>query len=108
MIKNEEQPAVALEQLSKADFEPLKGKAVSVFFSAEGAEEAVLADVVPLTGYSNLDRKPFSIVLQTGQQKQWYPQAIYTLVHPVLGAMDLFLVPLGMKDGGMQYEAVFS
>lgn len=36
------------------------------------------------------------------------PQAVYPLQHPVLGALDLFLVPLGPKDGGNSYEAVFT
>ena len=36
------------------------------------------------------------------------PQAIYALHHPVRGSLDLFLVPLGPKDGGNCYEAVFT
>jgi hypothetical protein len=36
------------------------------------------------------------------------PQAVYPLQHPTLGALDLFLVPLGPKDGGNSYEAVFT
>jgi hypothetical protein len=36
------------------------------------------------------------------------PQKIYRLDHDRLGEMDLFLVPIGPKDGGMQYQAVFN
>ncbi len=36
------------------------------------------------------------------------PQAVYPLQHPALGPLDLFLVPLGPKDGGNSYEAVFT
>jgi hypothetical protein len=36
------------------------------------------------------------------------PQAIYPLQHPAFEALDLFLVPLGPKNGGNSYEAVFT
>jgi len=36
------------------------------------------------------------------------PQAIYPLQHPAFEALDLFLVPIGPKDGGNGYEAVFT
>jgi hypothetical protein len=36
------------------------------------------------------------------------PQAIYPLLHPAFEALELFLVPLGPKDGGNSYEAVFT
>jgi hypothetical protein len=36
------------------------------------------------------------------------PQAIYPLHNPALGPIELFLVPLGPKDGGNSYEAVFT
>jgi hypothetical protein len=35
-------------------------------------------------------------------------QAIYPLEHSALGTLDLFIVPLGPKDGGNGYEAVFT
>lgn len=99
---------VAMDALSIAEFEPLRHQEFTILFSAQQKEEAVLADIVPLTGYTTLPRKPFSILLQTSQQKQYFPQAIYSVFHPALGKMEMFLVPLGAKQGGMQYEAVFS
>jgi hypothetical protein len=35
-------------------------------------------------------------------------QSIYPLTHSTLGTFGLFLVPLGPKDGGNSYEAVFT
>ena len=35
-------------------------------------------------------------------------QRIYTVTHPTLGAMELFLVSLGVDAEGMRYEAVFT
>ena len=36
------------------------------------------------------------------------PQAIYPLQNAALGTLDIFLVPLGPKDGFMRYEAIFT
>ena len=36
------------------------------------------------------------------------PQAIYALAHPVMGTLELFLVPLGPMQGGNGYEAIFT
>jgi hypothetical protein len=37
------------------------------------------------------------------------PQGTYTLEHPTLGTLDIFLVPVGPSaDGRMQYEAIFN
>jgi hypothetical protein len=35
-------------------------------------------------------------------------QAIHALSHPVLGRLDIFLVPIGPVAGGVGYEAVFT
>jgi hypothetical protein len=99
---------VALQLLNINDFKAFEGKCFTIWFSAQVAEKTILAQVVQLSGYSALERKPFSILLQTNQLTKYYPQAIYNVVHPALGPMDIFLVPMGVKDGGMQYEAVFS
>jgi uncharacterized protein DUF6916 len=36
------------------------------------------------------------------------PQAIYHLEHPMLGPMDVFLVPIGRGAEGIRYEAIFN
>lgn len=35
-------------------------------------------------------------------------QNLFTVEHPVLGTMELFLVPVGGDDQGIKYEAVFN
>ena len=52
-------------------------------------------------------RRAFSLRF-LGPAQPILPQAIYRLDHPVMGALEIFLVPLGPKDGGMRYEAVFT
>ena len=36
------------------------------------------------------------------------PQAIYPVMHPALGTMEIFLVPVGPLAGGNGYHAVFT
>jgi hypothetical protein len=38
----------------------------------------------------------------------WLPQGIYPVQHPVLGTMEIFLVPIGPASGGNGYNAVFT
>lgn len=52
-------------------------------------------------------RTPFSLVFRS-PPGALLPQRIYRLHHDGLGALDLFLVPIGPDEEGMRYEAVFS
>lgn len=106
-IKNEEM-IDALPLLTAADFQPYLGHDFRIFFTGEAATVAQLAEITVLPVHPGFERKPFSILLQTDQLKFYYPQAIYTIHHHALGSLPLFLVPLGVKGKGMQYEAVFS
>ena len=49
----------------------------------------------------------FSLLFHT--RLSWHhTQRVFRLTHPVLGEMDLFLVPLGPDKNGMRLEAVFN
>jgi hypothetical protein len=37
-----------------------------------------------------------------------WPQRIYRVEHDGMGTFDLFIVPVGRKNGGMEYEAIFT
>ena len=50
-------------------------------------------------------RQGFSLVF-AGQAA--LTQAVHHLVHPGLGALDIFLVPIGPGEQGQQYEAIFN
>ena len=52
-------------------------------------------------------RVPFSLVF-LGPTEPVLPQRIYRVEHAELGALDIFLVPLGPDDVGQRYEAVFT
>lgn len=47
-------------------------------------------------------------LLFTAADRPVLPQAIYSIAHPGLGTLDLFLVPIGSVAGGFGYEAVFT
>jgi hypothetical protein len=53
-------------------------------------------------------RRAFSLLFVASPEAPALPQRLYHLEHATLGALDLFLVPIGPKDGAMQYEAVFN
>jgi hypothetical protein len=49
----------------------------------------------------------FSIVF-LGPPDAPLPQLTYRIEHDAMGAMDLFLVPIGRDERGFSYEAVFN
>ncbi len=53
-------------------------------------------------------RAPFSLVFRSAPDHQALPQRIYRVEHAELGALDIFLVPIGADASGMRYQAVFS
>ena len=58
-------------------------------------------------GPDGQERRQFSVIFE-GPPTPVLPQATYTLAHPALDALELFLVPLGPGAGGMRYEAAFA
>ena len=57
----------------------------------------------PEPGY----RQAFSLLFRAPKSST-LPQRIYPLQHPTLGHLDIFLVPIGPDQEGLQYEAVFA
>ena len=53
------------------------------------------------------EREPFSLVFR-GPKAPVLIQKIYPVEHQSLGALDLFLVPIGPDGEGMRYEAIFT
>jgi hypothetical protein len=96
-----------LHLLEVADFQPLLNQTLYIHFSPDIKMAATLIQVTELNGYSMLNRKPFSFVLLT-ENKMHFPQSTYIIEHPVKGELPVFLVPVGIEDNRMKYEAVFS
>lgn len=55
----------------------------------------------------NGEARPFSIEF-LGPRDPVLPQRIHRLEHPALGALELFIVPIGRDADGVRYEAVFN
>lgn len=98
-----------LERLTVDDFTPWLG---APFELLDGdvpiASELAWARSVgerPVLGSAR--RWTFSIGFRTPREVR-LPQRIYGVVHPRLGRLDLFLVPVQPDAGGNLYEAVFN
>jgi hypothetical protein len=59
------------------------------------------------TGDHLAPRAPFSLTFR-GPRQPVFPQQIFHLDHDAMGALDVFLVPIGVEESGVLYEAVFA
>ncbi len=94
--------------LQVEDFEPLLNQTVQVRFTPEVTLDAQVTEVKRLNAHLDLPRQPFSFILTTAQKNEYYPQAVFGVIHPEKGELPVFLVPLGPDAKGMRYEAIFS
>lgn len=90
-----------------ARFQPLVGSRFALRLDDAVALPAELVDARAGLGQLPGGRLPFSLTFEAPADPA-LPQCIYRVEHPALEAMDIFLVPLGRKGAGMQYEAIFS
>lgn len=98
-----------LDQLASADFTPRLGQPFAVQLAGVAPVELTLAAVEelgPADGAAG--RRPFSLLFLGPVSRQYFLQRTYRLEHAELGAIDMFLVPLGPEGGRMRYEAVFT
>lgn len=102
---------MTLDQVTREDFAQCLGQS----FQIECDERAVDAELSTVTGlgFKSADdkehgkRESFTLMFHT--PKNWrLPQRIYRLSHPRLGAVEMFLVPIGPDQKGMRLEAVFN
>ena len=78
--------------------------------SADAAMDVELINATVLGSASAADparRKPFSILFRGPLTPAWQ-QRIYRVEHDGMGSFDLFIVTVGPKNGGMEYEAIFT
>ena len=90
-------------QFTMEMFVPHTGSKFTMHSGNTGAEELILESVNDLG--SSARHIQFSMIF-TGPQNAPLKQGIYRLDHSELGALDLFLVPLGKDQNGVQYEAI--
>jgi hypothetical protein len=98
-----------LDQLQLASFQPLVGDHFVLRPAEAGADplELVLVEATELAHGQRRPRTPFSLVFR-GPAQPVIPQSIHRLEHPALGALDVFLVPIGRDAQGTRYQAIFT
>ena len=100
-----------LAQLTCADFAPHLHEAFRIRLEGREPIDLELIKAAELSATPRAQaahRAPFSIEFLGPISHQYLQQHIYRLEHPALGALDVFLVPLGPVDGRMRYEAIFT
>ena len=70
------------------------------------AIELAVESVQDLPGH-RMREAPFSLVLR-GPRAPLLAQATYALVHPRLGRIEVFLVPIAQDANSSRYEATFN
>jgi hypothetical protein len=98
-----------LDTLEQADFAAHLGTTFRLPLPDGAALELVLMEASP---HPHLPPQPgrrrgFSLVFRS-TSPGYLPQGIYRLDHAAIGTLELFLVPIGPREGGMCYEAVFN
>lgn len=102
-----------LERFTIDTFAPLAGQVFRLHVEGQEPLETTLASVteIPVSGWRPEDagehRRPFALVF-LGPPRFVLPQAIYRFEHDGLGALEIFIVPIGRSAEGVRYEAVFS
>jgi hypothetical protein len=94
-----------IAQLTAADFEPRIDDDFRI--PTPAGEIALKLVEVRVLGKALRQGGAFALTFMS-PSGPFLPQAIYPVQHAALGTLDLFLVPLGPKDGGNSYEAVFT
>ena len=96
---------VDLAALAISDFSPHLGSQFDVQ-TAGGMVAMTLSRVDP-AGESGRKGGAFSLIFTT-PRGPWLAQSIYPMRHAVLGAMEIFLVPIGALGEANGYQAVFT
>ena len=98
-----------LDKLQNTDFSPFLN---DVFRIQLDGIEPIGLELVSVTEAGQRSgpetRQPFSLQFLGPESHQYLVQHIYRLEHEQMGALDLFIVPLGPEAGRMRYEAIFT
>lgn len=100
-------PPISLATVTAEDFSPHQDS-VFLLEREEGCAAPLrLAEARALKVHRDGRRPPFALLF-AGTPGEVLPQGIYRLSHPVLGVLDIFLVPIGATAEETRYEAIFN
>ena len=102
-----------LAALTHDDFDPHTGTGFELSADDSRAIRLTLHEVksrgkTPSAAGGGPARQSFSLLFVASADAPDLPQGVYHLEHASLGALDLFIVPVGPEEGAMRYEAVFT
>ena|SRR5262249_46094495 len=94
--------------LTEAEF----SKHLNTTFHVATKEQPTDLELTLVKGYLTQEHEEpgmerFSVFF-SGPVDRFLSQGIYSLEHEVMGAFELFLVPIAQNEKGFQYEAVFN
>ncbi len=93
------------QELNAKIFSEQVGTSFSV---SQGSAEPITLELYEVTESSTSPALEQFALFFRGPVSPVMPQSTMRLEHATLGALDLFLVPIGPDDKGMRYQAVFS
>jgi len=96
-----------LESLTSDSFAGRIGETFRIHVDPTTSIDVVLSEVSERPRPAGFGRAPFTLLFH-GPKDAILPQRIYSVEHPVLGVLPIFLVTVGPDARGMRYEAVFS
>jgi hypothetical protein len=95
-----------LEPLTLQQFAQLVGQ-VFIAQAAQGTVELKLLEASGLRSSGVGRSEPFSLIF-LGSRDAMLTQGSYALEHGALPGLEVFIVPVGMSDAGVQYQAIFN
>jgi Domain of unknown function (DUF6916) len=98
-----------LDTLTSADFSTHLEESFTLTL-ADGSQHAMTLVKITELGERQEEtggRRPFSLIFR-GPLELRLPQQIYSLTHPGVGSLQIFIVPVGPDQTGQCYEAIFN
>ncbi len=96
---------MALAMMTCSDFAGHVGTTFTIGLPKTGVAPLTLVEASRRRGVER-GRAPFSLVFRSTSAETW-PESTYHLTHPVMGQLDIMLVPLRRVENGMDYVATF-
>jgi hypothetical protein len=106
LVPRAEYATGVLDQLTAEDFVPYQADCFRIVPREVPPFEVELTEV-SVGETEGASRKQFSLVFRGGPTPP-LPQQILRVEHDRLGALEIFLVPLGPDERGQCYQAVFT
>ena len=96
-----------LDKLTNADFRAHLQEPFTLSLPDGSQYGLTLIKVTELGEGENGGRHPFSLIFR-GPLDIRLPQQIYLILHPKMGSLQIFIVPVGPDQSGQCYEAIFN